>query len=501
MIKKMILLVVLYCTILSSFSQKNGEQLFNDSFLHEIRFENADTNIFISTKDYQRLLMKVDGEIVDSVGFKRKGNISAYYNPNKFGIKIKTNKYVSGKKHDGIKEFTLHINYQDPTMMREKLSYDICSDMGLFSLRTAFAKVYINEKYWGLYTLVEGKDEMYKQVFDHRDMDAIESLDFGGMCYISDNPADYDIETNGDNPTYQLENGDGTTAWPRFSLMIDKANNTADNQYLDTVPKYLNIEDFLKYQAFNVYLMNMDSYIGFMGNQIYMYDTVANLWQIMPWDFNASFGLWNTNNYSPTSYPMIPGSIENGCIASKMNNIPILKTYYLDAMCQLNNIIGDTTVYFSKIDEFKNQIKQAVYEDTRKHITNTDFDNGVDYGYHSLFGENQPALKTLITDRLAIVKQGLIHENYSCQSTGINDFDSPKSLKVFPNPANHYIIIEVDQNQQKIVEVSIVNTLGQVVLYHNSNSSRIDISKLKPGIYLVVAHHDTAKSIGKFIKE
>ena len=85
--------------------------------------------------------------------------------------------------YDGIKEFTLHMNFQDPTMLREKLTYDICEEMGLFSLRTAFAKVYINNVYWGLYTLVEGKDEMYKHQFGNRSSDAIESLDFGDMCY------------------------------------------------------------------------------------------------------------------------------------------------------------------------------------------------------------------------------------------------------------------------------------------------------------------------------
>ncbi|PJA09985.1 MAG: hypothetical protein COX70_00205 [Flavobacteriales bacterium CG_4_10_14_0_2_um_filter_32_8] len=42
------------------------------------------------------------------------------------------------------------MNFEDPTLMREKLTYDICNEMGLFSLRTAFTKVYINNVYWGV---------------------------------------------------------------------------------------------------------------------------------------------------------------------------------------------------------------------------------------------------------------------------------------------------------------------------------------------------------------
>ena len=275
---KLILIFTLALATLTTSAQNlDGENLFDDSFLHEIRFELTDTNHFITTKEYQQVKMILDDSLVDSIGFKRKGNISGYLDPNKLAIKIKTNKYVDGKEYDDLKEFTLHMNFQDPTMMREKLTYDICKEMDLFSLRTAFAKVFINDKYWGIYTIVEGKDEMYKQVFDNRDMDAIESLDFGKMCYISENSNEYDSDNNGGIPTYKHENGDPLTAWPRFAKMIDKANNTSINQYLDTVSKYLNLKDFFKYQAINVYLMNMDSYISFRGNQIYVYNEIPKI--------------------------------------------------------------------------------------------------------------------------------------------------------------------------------------------------------------------------------
>lgn len=186
------LILLLFLCSFSWCQAQPGNNIFDDSFLHEIRFENADTANWIATKDYQMLDVIIDGNTVDSVGFKRKGNISQYPSTNKYGIKVKSNKYVRGKYYDGIKEFTLHMNYQDPTMMREKLTYDICDELGLFSLRTAFAKVYINNVYWGLYTIVEGKDEMYKHIFGDRSSNAIESLDFGSMCYIGNNVADYD---------------------------------------------------------------------------------------------------------------------------------------------------------------------------------------------------------------------------------------------------------------------------------------------------------------------
>ena len=500
--KKLITIWILLLFVLSIYGQSTaGDNLFDDSFLHEIRFENADTNTFITTKDYQQLKMIIDETVVDSIGFKRKGNVSFYHNPNKLGIKVKTNKYVNGRKYDGIKEFMLNINFQDPSMLREKLTYDICTGMGLYSLRTAFAKVYINDEYWGLYTLVEGKDEMFKQVFDNRDMDAIESLDFGDMCYISNNSNDYDINNNGGMPTYQFENGDELTAWPKFALMIDKANNTPDDQYLDTVQKYLNLEHFFLYQAINVYLMNMDSYIGFKGNQIYFYDDIEDRWQIMPWDFNASFGLWNTNNYSPATYDMIPEAISDGCIADKINNINQLKYYYLDAMCRINQTCGDTNSYFSKIDTWKELIRQAVYDDTRKHITNAEFDMATEYGYYLLFNENLPALKTFIKERLAIVQQELIDLNYSCQTDNINEIYKTSSFKVFPNPAKSSIIIEFDGNINKEIEFKILNITGQVVFHISEFRKEINIEDLKAGVYILLLQSDSINYTRKLIKQ
>ncbi len=497
--KEILTIVLIISTLLSYAQDIDGDNLFDDSFLHEVRFEQADTNKFINTKKYQQLKMIVDGNVVDSIGFKRKGNISQYSNPNKKAIKVKTNKYVNGKEYDGIKEFTLHMNFQDPTMLREKLTYDLCAQMGLFSLRTAFAKVYINDVYWGLYTIVEGKDEMYKQVFDNRDMDAIESLDLGDMCYISDNPTDYDYENNSSGmPYYQLENGNEATAWVRFATMIDKANNTPNEEYIDTVSKYLNLKDFFVYQAINVYLMNMDSYIDFKGNQIYVYDTTQNIWQVTPWDFNASFGLWNTNNYTSSEYPMIPNSIANGCIAGKLNEIPELKTYYLDAMCQLNDIVGNTSEYFAKIDGWKSQIQQAVYEDTRKHISNEDFDNSLEYGYLNLFGENIPALKTFITERLAIVQSGLVAENYDCV-TGIENI-SKANVNIYPNPTSDIIYIDILNRDISDYKIEIVNTLGKVV--HSSyNEKAIDVTSLQQGIYFLILKSKGFSNNMKIIKQ
>lgn len=52
-----------------------GEDLFDDSFLHEIHFFHMDTSLLNGSKIYQRVDMSIYGHEVDSIGIKEKGNM------------------------------------------------------------------------------------------------------------------------------------------------------------------------------------------------------------------------------------------------------------------------------------------------------------------------------------------------------------------------------------------------------------------------------------------
>lgn len=492
-----IFLIFSYCSVMYG---QAGDNLFDDSFLHEIHFNNVDTSIFIGSKNYQMVNMVVDGTTLNSIGFKKKGNISAGHPNNKVPFKIKTNKYVMGQKHDGIKEFTLHNSYEDPTYMREKITYDICKDMGLHALRTAYAKVYIDGNYWGLYTIVEAKDQLFDLVFNNDDGDAIESLDFGDMCYLGNNPSDYDANSPGNLPYYQLENGNAATAWTNWVTMMDQANNTSDANYMSVVPQVLNLEHFFTYQALNVYLLNFDSYIGFKGNQIYYYDTTNTMWQVIPWDFNASLGLWNSNNHTPTSYQILPNAITNGCIAGKLQTVPALKNYYMDAMCRLNQVLLDTATINSRIDYLKAQIQVAVYSDWRKMFSNTNFDAALEYGYSStiLPGNNIPFLKTFFEARHTVISQDIVNENYTCPAvnTSVEKTQVDVEMVIYPNPAtNGRITVEFGKTGD--YTMTIYNALGQPVRnFALEQADQVAISGLESGIYYVnVSTREQQKSL------
>ena len=62
---------------------------------------------------------------------------------------------------DGLEEINLNNNFKDPTMIREKMYLDLLNKQGLPAPRATYAKVYINEKYWGLYLLTDNIDHIF----------------------------------------------------------------------------------------------------------------------------------------------------------------------------------------------------------------------------------------------------------------------------------------------------------------------------------------------------
>jgi hypothetical protein len=64
-------------------------------------------------------------------------------------------KFPSGSRPDGLKRITLNNLVKDPTYLRETLSYDVLRASGLPAPRTGYARLWINDEYYGLYLNLE----------------------------------------------------------------------------------------------------------------------------------------------------------------------------------------------------------------------------------------------------------------------------------------------------------------------------------------------------------
>ncbi|MEA3316869.1 MAG: T9SS type A sorting domain-containing protein, partial [Bacteroidota bacterium] len=77
--------------------------------------------------------------------------------------------------------------------------------------------------------------------------------------------------------------------------------------------------------------------------------------------------------------------------------------------------------------------------------------------------------------------------------TGImEEFTRDRLVKIYPNPANDNLFIEINNNINESYNVQIINISGQVIKNFNSvvNKQEIDISSISKGIYFVKLNSD-----------
>ncbi len=151
-----------------AFSQGEGDIFFNAPFVHEIRFTFTQPNYWDSliyyknqgdttgNYYYMKADVEINGQLLSNVGVRLKGNSSYWAYPgDKLPFKIDFDRYVLNQSFDGLKKLNLNNGFNNPTMMREKLFLDFALKNGINVPRCTFAAVYVNNTYWGLYSVVE----------------------------------------------------------------------------------------------------------------------------------------------------------------------------------------------------------------------------------------------------------------------------------------------------------------------------------------------------------
>lgn len=132
-----------------------------------------------SKEEYISADVMINGTTIKNVGIRPKGNSSLMKVVNndktdRYSFKIKFDKYVDGQTWNGLDKIVINNMDADNSYLKEYLSYDIMSAIGVDSPLYAFADIQVNGKAWGFYLAVEvledsyldrtkeGKGELYK---------------------------------------------------------------------------------------------------------------------------------------------------------------------------------------------------------------------------------------------------------------------------------------------------------------------------------------------------
>lgn len=362
-----------------------ADAFFDDTVLHEIRLD-------INSRDWQSLKdhylentyypcdMRWRDQTVRYIGIRSRGTGSR--SGIKPGLRVDFDRYTADQKFLGLKSYILRNNTQDSSNMRERISMLLFRRLGLLASREAHTKLYVNNVYVGVYTIVESVDKDFLKRNVGED---------GGYLYKYDYPTEaqrYYFEDWGSNPSayvplpFKPETHEDDPR-PEFIVQLAQTiNQTSDAMFRTAIAEYLDLTKFIRHVAVEVFLADYDGFLGDFGmNNFYLYRFQdKKLFSLIAWDKSQAFS-------SPTfsiwhNIRGVNGSQMNRLMARALASRD-LYDLYLDTLLECIRSVSepgatDTRGWMLReIDRENTQIRDAVLLDPEKNYTNEQFDGEV----------------------------------------------------------------------------------------------------------------------------
>ncbi len=278
---------------------QNGDSLYDPTVLHEVKLYFFQDDFFEEMDElwdihhtatgvnvpYTKAFMQVDGNWLDTIGIRIKG-LSSYYHANdkKKPFKVDLNEFIDGQKYDGIKKFNLHNGACDPSMLRDFLAYDVLRKAGVAAPRVSHCKLYFNDEFWGVYSIIEQIDKDFlKDNFSTDEGTLIKNTGWDELKwkgpFINPYLEDYELKTN-----------ESTDDWSSFLNFIDVLNNSSEDDFPAAIQEVFDVDLYLHVMAVDIMTNNWDSYIDGRRNWYLYHEPTSGQFHWIPWDYNLSLG-------------------------------------------------------------------------------------------------------------------------------------------------------------------------------------------------------------------
>lgn len=361
-----------------STAQNDGDALFDTSFVHEIRIISPTNELpgqlyqvwldnLGGTIPYLAASVSIDGILVDSIGIRIKGGLSAF--SAKKPLKIDFDKFVEGQDYDGIKKLNLQNSSMDPTFQRDVLGYQLFRMAGVKAPRAAYARVYYNNYFNGLYVMVEQVDKEFLQD---------KFADDEGTLYK--------------NKTCEtvVEAGEETMA--HYNQMNAIANTLNGTDFQNAIEQVLDTDAFLRFFLIEHYIDARDNPMDVNCNFYVYHEPPTDLLYWIPWDLD--FALFDGGNYALLQTGSNP-------VFTKMMQTPHYRQRYLELACEMMQYLFKDEIVHPIIDRNAAIVRPAFNGDPF-------FTNIVQY-------EGQTAaMKAFISNQRQSFLQDIANEAFDC---------------------------------------------------------------------------------------
>jgi CotH kinase protein/Secretion system C-terminal sorting domain len=489
----------LYVTML--FGQ--GNKLYDQTRVHSVYVtlpaDSLATMIdqFVNTRYMKSRFIYDDGLTRDTllnVGIRLRGNTSL--SAQKKSFKLSFNEFEATRKYQGVRKLNLRGSHNDPSMIREKLWFDLAKRAGAPNRRTSFVKLYINGDYRGLYTNLEEIDKEWLED---------EYPDDTGNLYKCTFPADLEYQGLSQS-TYKAIINSGTTraydlvtneVFDNYSDLVNMMrilDNSSSSTFADSIAKVLNVESVLLGFALDVATGNWDDYF-YNKNNYYLYQNPSSKkFEFFAFDTDNSMGIdfldrdWQ--NRDATKWQR---TNQARPLANNLFKVPAFKQRYYVLLDSITKYITNPDSIDQHIDFAHTLITPAAIADTYRKL---------DYGYsvndfmnsitQTIDGHSPWGVKPFFGERYVytlIQLNGLI----ATQETEANN------LIIYPNPAHDVLYIGSQTGGQ--LEIYDINGRLEKQILLADATQTVEIRELAVGIHVLRLQTEGGVYSARFLKK
>ncbi|MCQ6280338.1 CotH kinase family protein [Bacillus sp. EB600] len=271
--------------------------------------------------------------------FKKKSYHVTFYKPKTFG---------------NANEIHLNAEYKDPSLIRNKISLDFFTDIGTLSPASHHVQISINGKYEGIYLQLESVDDNFLKK---------RSLPKGAIFYAIDDDANFSLMSPIDKSTkkqldsgYERKCGNVNDSF-HLANFIFELNTTPRNEYERIISNHLNVEKYLRWLAGVVCTQNYD---GFVHNYALYRNEETNLFEVIPWDYDATWGRDIHGEMMEYDYVRMEGF---NTLTARLLDIPNFRKMYSTILASILENQFTTDFMAPKIELLHNLLRPCVLQD------------------------------------------------------------------------------------------------------------------------------------------
>ena len=366
-------------------------RLFDSSRVHQVEIVIDDWEKFLEDapqEQYSPCTIVIDGEAFSNVGLRAKGNnsrrLTEKYGLDRYSLKVEFDHYEYGSYY-GLDKFSLDSSFQDNSYMKTWITYDMMDYMGVHTPLCSYAWVRVNGEDWGLFLAVEEPEEAFARRNFGENYGQLYKPDYRSL---NDENADVHLRYT----DQRFESYDNIFRHAKFNPTDeDKKRLIQALRILSTgenLEQAVEIDQVLRYFTVQVFVVNMDSYLGKTGHNYFLYEEKGRI-QMLPWDYNLAFATYSLGMPDPindaelyVNYPInTPASGEIMMKRPLYHNLMKHDEYYARYHGYFDQLIAgyfESGYFESFVEKTREMIAPYVKADPTAFCSYEDFQLGAD---------------------------------------------------------------------------------------------------------------------------